>query len=102
MTALVPPSEIEQIVGATRHPTHHYGRAVSAERTVYILHSQECRDTHDDLRNCPFSLALDLGIDPERGPWAGMEDRPVRLGRASGHIVPVEELAARSTPPEDQ
>jgi hypothetical protein len=68
---------IEGIVGVTRHPTEHWGRAVSRTREVFILHSVECRDSGRDLRLCPFSVALDGGIDVER--WAGQEDRPVRL-----------------------
>jgi hypothetical protein len=39
MTRLVDPSEIERIVGIKRHPLWHYARAVTAERTVYIMHS---------------------------------------------------------------
>jgi hypothetical protein len=77
MTDLVSPEEIEGIVGTARHPTEHWGRAVSTEQTVYILHSQECRDSGRDLRACPFSLALDDGIDVAQ--WAGREDQPVRL-----------------------
>ena len=64
MADLVNPDQLEQIVGARCHPTRHQARAVSAEQTVYILHSQECRDSTPDLRDCPFSVALDNGIDP--------------------------------------
>lgn len=64
MTKIVPADEIETIVGVQRHSTEHWGRAVSSEQTVYILHSQECRDSGIDLRECPYSLALDNGIDP--------------------------------------
>lgn len=64
MTALVPPDAIEKIVGARRHPTRHIGRAVEAEQMVYILHSAECKDSGIDLRDCPFSVALDEGINP--------------------------------------
>ena len=63
MSNLVPPSEIEGIVGAHRHAVSHFGRAVSSEQTVYILHSRECVDSGVDLRDCPFSVALDKGID---------------------------------------
>jgi len=76
MSEQVPASEIEGIVGAPRHETDHYARAVSDEQRVYVLHSKECLGIFDDLRDCPFSKALDRGIDPER--WSGFEDRPVR------------------------
>jgi hypothetical protein len=52
-------------------------RAVSAKQTVYILHSQECRDTGRDLRLCEFSIALDTGIDETN--WEGCEDQPMRV-----------------------
>lgn len=75
MSDLVDPQEIERIVGIRRHPTEHYGAAVSAERKVYILHSEECLATYSDLRDCPFSLALDRGINLDE--W--IEDTPTRL-----------------------
>lgn len=84
MTDLVPADRIEQIVGASRHATHHIGRAVSGEETVYILHSRQCLDTGRDLRQCPYSLALDQGIDPDE--WT--EDVPLRLAIVVGHLVP--------------
>jgi hypothetical protein len=77
MSRLVSGVGVEGIVGRTRHPTEHWGRAVSRTREVFILHSVQCRDSGRDLRQCPFSLALDDGIDEEI--WAGWEDRPVRL-----------------------
>lgn len=86
MTALVPADQIERIVGAPRHRTAHYGRAVTAEQTVYILHSHECLDREPDLRSCRFSVALDRGIEPR--DWFGMEDRPVALAVRNGWLVP--------------
>jgi hypothetical protein len=77
VTALVPTDEIERIVGVQRHATRHYARAVSAEQTVYILHSHRCKDSGRDLRECWFSVALDNGID--EGDWAGVEDQPMRV-----------------------
>ncbi|ART69095.1 hypothetical protein BTO20_11320 [Mycobacterium dioxanotrophicus] len=92
MTDLVPASKIEQIVGADRHQTEHLGRAVSAEETVYILHSHECKDSGIDLRDCPFSVALDLGISLDR--WADFEDEPVELwvSAADGRLLPKRRL----------
>lgn len=74
MSTLVDPTEIEDIVGAKRHPTQHLGRAVTAERMVYVLHSQECLDSGIDLRDCEYSIALNKGI--ERVPGLS-KDRPV-------------------------
>ena len=54
MSNLVPAEDIERIVGAQRHASRHYGRAVSAEQTVYILHSQQCKDSGIDLCDCEF------------------------------------------------
>lgn len=75
MTDLVPATDIERIVDVTRHPTEHWGKAVSADQRVYILHSQECLADHPDLRDCSYSQALDDGIDPRR--WT--EDVPLLL-----------------------
>lgn len=87
MTDLVPADDIERIVGAARHRKVHYGRAVSAEETVYILHSRQCRDSGIDLRECRFSVALDRGID--RRMWNGKQDAPVLLGIWSGQLIPI-------------
>lgn len=90
MSNLVPAGTIEEIVGTRRHRTDHYGRAVSAEQTVYILHSQQCRDTTPDLRDCPYSIALDRGIEHPL-PWTGwrrVQDKPTRLSIANGYLMP--------------
>ena len=87
MTTLVPTDRIEPLVGAPRHATDHLGRAVSAEETVYVLHSQACRDSGIDLRRCDFSATLDaFGLD--RARWSGWEDKPVRLGRNEEGLIP--------------
>jgi hypothetical protein len=91
---LVDPAEIEAIVGVERHPTEHWGRAVSAEGTVYILHSQDCRDSGIDLRECPYSVALDRGIEHPY-PWTGwrrVQDRAVRLDLSRGYLMPAFEV----------
>lgn len=86
MSEIVPSSAIERIVGTNRHPEAHYGRAVSTEQMVYILHSQTCKDSGIDLRECPFSVALDRGID--EWVWSDDMDRPVELVIFKGHLVP--------------
>jgi hypothetical protein len=87
VTHLVPTEDIERIVGVHRHPTGHFGRAVSSEQTVYILHSKECLDSGIDLRDCRFSVALDKGIWMEG--WADHEDIPVCLMILKDRLVPV-------------
>lgn len=84
MTSLVSPVDIERIVGAPRHDTDHLGRAVSAEQTVYIMHSRECLASAVDLRDCEYSVALDGGIDTQL--W--IQDRPVRLAVHKGELMP--------------
>lgn len=87
MTQLVNSSEIEKIVGVQRHPTEHYARADSSKKTVYILHSKKCVDSDIDLRDCPFSLILDRGINEK--DWDGRLDQPVIAGSSKGRLVPV-------------
>lgn len=56
---------------------------------VFILHSQECRNKRPDLRECPFSLALDEGIDEKR--WENHLDHAVALLiEIDGTLSPVE------------
>lgn len=59
MSSLVPANQIEQLVGARRHPLYHFICGRSADGLAYILHPDECRAMWDDLRDCPWSLALD-------------------------------------------
>lgn len=91
---------IEGIVGAKRHAVDHVGRAVTAESRVYILHSERCRAQYADLRECPYSRALDRGIDA-RKRWAGFLDRPVRLwvSVATHKLVPEVALDPGELPP---
>lgn len=85
MTDLVRSSQIEKIIGVKRHPIDHYARAVSAEQTVYILHSARCHREVTDLRGCPFSIALDsYGIDVSQ--WT--EDAPTVVSLREGRMVP--------------
>jgi hypothetical protein len=88
VTEHVPADQIEQIVGVERHPNVHYGRAVSAQQIVYILHSQGCLDSTPDLRDCAYSRALDRGIDLD----AWVEDEPVALMiEFDGRLFPAED-----------
>ena len=84
MSRIETPDKTMQIVGRDRHETEHYGRAVSAEERVYILHSRECFESGRDLRQCEFSIAMDLGIDLDR--W--VEDQTVLLEIEDGLLVP--------------
>ncbi|WP_402465741.1 hypothetical protein [Isoptericola aurantiacus] len=91
MSDLVDPQDIEAIVGVKRHPTDHYGRAVSAEEQVYVLHSAACKVSTPDLRDCPYSIALDRGITANGtwNSWRRLLDRPVVLHiRYDGTLVP--------------
>lgn len=84
----MPADEIEQIVGAPRARNLHLGRAVSADQRVYILHSQRCIESGVDIRTCPFSVAMDNGIDVDSW-WLGCEDVAVVLGVRGPHLVPM-------------
>ena len=91
VTDLERPDHIEGIVGASRHRTKHYGRSVSAQQRVYILHSAECRDSGRDLRECPYSIALDRGIGHMSAwlAWHAWQDQAVRLKISRhGDLVP--------------
>lgn len=87
MSDLVPPDQIESIVGANRHTVQHLARAVSAEQTAYVLHSQRCLNSGVDLRECPYSIALDRGID--LADWDGFLDRPVVVTIMHDRLFPL-------------
>lgn len=84
MSQKVPADEIETLVGAKRSEEKHIARAVSAKQTVYLLHPYACLEFYEDLRNCPWSRALDEGIDPDE--WT--EDVPVIVRVRDGLLVP--------------
>lgn len=85
---LVDPATIEEIVGVQRDVHNHWGRAVSKDQTVYILHSKSCVDSGKDLRYCYYSKALAEGIRIQ--DWSAALDRPVKIGLEGGLIVPVD------------
>jgi hypothetical protein len=97
MAELVDPETIEAKVGAKRYPTMHIARAVSAEETVYVLHSSECIDDiasrTSDLSQCPFARALDAGID--EAVWADFQDVPVHvvISPEWGDLEPMEVIS---------
>lgn len=75
MTDLVDPRDIERIVGRKRHPRYHFARFDSEKQTFYILHSAECVEKTEDLRDCRYSMSLDLGVRTE--DWIDSSDRRV-------------------------
>ena len=88
MTERVPSDQIEDFVGAKRHPEMHLGRLDSKTGTVYIMHPQWCIDQFGELLpHCWFSHALDCGINLKE--WEGYEDKPVILmAPALGGLFP--------------
>ena len=98
MADLVPAEDIERIVGAPRSRLVHIARAVSTEKTVYLLHSQSCLDSGIDLRECAWSQALDRGIDLTL--WRDREDVPVvvRIGAHDGRLIPGQVQTGTSAP----
>lgn len=96
MSDLVPPEDIERLVGIERHETAHYGRASTEDQKFYILHSRECKDSGVDLRECRYSLALDRGILPAQ--WSEYEDEPTLLWFSGGddeRLVPLHSVTPR-------
>ena len=91
MTLLVDQREIEQIVGARRRPSTHIGRLVTELDRIFILHSAACLREYPDLRDCPYSRALDLSCgEPWRIPtlWGSSRDVPVALAIYRGLLTP--------------
>jgi len=94
MTELVNPTQIEEIVGVKRDPVRHYGRVITDTQTFYILHSKECVDSGIDLRECPYSKALDTyGIDEDF--WLGYTNVPITLVIEWGILTPITRWAAK-------
>lgn len=87
MSQLQSASDVLAVVGVERQATVHYGKLLDGE--VWILHSQECLDAAangGDLRDCDFSKALDVGIDPRQ--WHEGVACPLRVDtRYSPSIV---------------
>ena len=89
---VIPPEEVEDIVGAKRHPTNHIAH-VNADGWN-ILHSQDCFDHKDEhpLENCAFTKAA-LLTDFVSTEWAEFFDRPVIVGipSDSGRLYPIKD-----------
>ena len=81
MTERVPATDIERIVGATRDQTRHIIRGDYKTGMAYILHPHECLARYDDLRDCPWSLALDRG-----DVWLP-DDQPHHVRLRDGRLV---------------
>ena len=77
MTNLVNPDHIEEIVGVPRDEGAHIGIARTSDMTFYIMHSKQCVRMFEDLRECPFSKALDKGFTY---PHDVIENKPTHLG----------------------
>ena len=87
MSDKVDPMTIEAFVGVKRHATEHWGKAYSATDRMYVLHSEECRAAYDDLRECPYSLALDkAAAEGAMEGWVTF-DEPTRLAIRNGYLV---------------
>ncbi len=84
MTEVVEPDVIEKVVGVPRSERAHWAKAVSADKKVYLLHSRFCLEVTKDLRLCPYSRALDNGIDIRE--W--IEDVPLLVEVHDGHLSP--------------
>jgi hypothetical protein len=95
MSELVGADEIEDLVGYKRHVAIHVGRAESETGTLYILHSKECKSTTPDLRECPYSIAMDRGIN--MSVWRQFMDIPVMLVIEFDHLVPMGKLSTRKS-----
>ena len=63
------------IVGCDRDSVLHISRADSSRQVVTLLHSEACLSHFEDLRECPFSEALDQGISLK--DWGEYRDRPI-------------------------
>ena len=81
MSTRVPADQIEAVVGVKRHQTAHVIRGDYATGMAYILHPHDCLARYADLRDCPWSLALDRG-----DAWLP-DDKPHYVRVRNGQLV---------------
>jgi hypothetical protein len=62
----------------------HYGTVTPSENRIYLIHSEQCHVHYDELRECPYSVALTNGIDEES--W--VFDVTVPLEIRDGKVYP--------------
>lgn len=93
MSNHVEPDKIEAYVGMPRHAHLHWAKL---DRDVlFILHSERCLKAHKDLRDCPYSKALDLTVlsDGYWGIWeACMGEPKVPMIDPEGYLVPFPDI----------
>ncbi len=73
--------DIERIVGVKRHQTWHIIRGDNPTGMAYVLHPHDCLARHDDLSDCPWSLAIDRG-----GVWLP-DDKPHHVRLRNGELI---------------
>lgn len=89
MSEIVSPDEIQKAVGgAERDYWLHIGYANTPLDRFYIMHAHTCLSQYTDLRECPYSKALDKqGISADW--WEDWYNRPVYLALShKGFVVP--------------
>lgn len=91
VTDRVPADQIEQLVHARRHPTEHVIRGDYTNGRAYILHSAECVQRHTNLRDCPWSTALESGdvwLSTEEPCFVRTEGGQTHRHRPRAHRLP--------------
>ena len=91
MAEVVDASEIEHIVGAKRGVLHK-SRAYDSTGQVFILHSHGCLAL-GDLLACPYTKAMEQGIDIATWRLRGWMEVPVIVGIHEGTLIPLSKAA---------
>ena len=88
MVNIIPPDEIEELVGSARLFDKHVGRVITAERRFVLMHSEQCLQEYDDLRDCPYSQSMQSNF--YSGRWESHRDEAmlVELDRETGVLYP--------------
>lgn len=74
---IVPVNEIERFVGMARLKHYHVAR-VDPSGVMYILHSTECKARYTDLRQCDYSLGMEVLLSTGLTlDWGDFMDVPV-------------------------